>query len=807
MSETSNYRVNIGIRWVDETTPPAKKAKRGLDDVAKAAKAMFGAAIVRQGVKFAAELVKIGATAERQANALNNLAAAAGTSGDAIVKAIQGASDFTIDRMGAMAAANRALVMDVAKSPAEFERLTKVAVALGRAMGVDAATSIDDFVTASGRQSKLIADNLGLVVNAEDAYLRYAEANNTTVDAMDDAAKKQAFLTEMLRQGEVKMRDLGDQTLDSAGEIEQASAAWKDLKTSAGTTLATIASSTGILQKLSENLRSVSETVDELDEMEITFKDLDDAMLQSWKTGESGAEVLRGLRENYNLTQADIERYAHTVATASEVERYGFTQTAEAAVEEAAAIKMTADERNDMLFAMHQVNRAQEELASTTPPVTSALVEESEAAKKAKDELLKLNEAAVMAALQIPRSLSGRGTGGLAKTMEEFHTTSEREAARHQEKLANIRKRGASRSVQVDAAAEQEKIQVLQNRLAVSLQQQAEFTDKTRESTRMAKENQVATIRGQIAEQTQLLDDYHAGRLVQAGENVTGLLAEENRLHEEKMKIIRAEREEKKEARRQEIGEQVATTAIGELGRALSEERISLNDYKIAVDEVQLSFGLTDQASINLSNSILSLVGQIAEGTLPVSDFNEALETQTRIYDTELQQLEKFGELLSTNNPIVVDGYGAQGIFNEELGKSAERLQVAKDRVEKNRDALDNLNSTTFQAGLELDALVAKMNEIPEEKTITINIRTKNMPTSLPSGVGRALGGPVRAGEIYMVGEGGPELFVPGSSGQIVSNSRAFDSHDTFNFNTPHGYAAVQESQRRQRRQRMGRVM
>jgi hypothetical protein len=37
---------------------------------------------------------------------------------------------------------------------------------------------------------------------------------------------------------------------------------------------------------------------------------------------------------------------------------------------------------------------------------------------------------------------------------------------------------------------------------------------------------------------------------------------------------------------------------------------------------------------------------------------------------------------------------------------------------------------------------------------------------------GRASGGPVSSGGLYMVGEQGPELFVPGSAGSIIPNSR-----------------------------------
>ena len=44
-------------------------------------------------------------------------------------------------------------------------------------------------------------------------------------------------------------------------------------------------------------------------------------------------------------------------------------------------------------------------------------------------------------------------------------------------------------------------------------------------------------------------------------------------------------------------------------------------------------------------------------------------------------------------------------------------------------------------------------------------------PPPLPPLPGKALGGPVGAGQPYMVGERGPELFVPGAKGNIVPNS------------------------------------
>ena len=45
------------------------------------------------------------------------------------------------------------------------------------------------------------------------------------------------------------------------------------------------------------------------------------------------------------------------------------------------------------------------------------------------------------------------------------------------------------------------------------------------------------------------------------------------------------------------------------------------------------------------------------------------------------------------------------------------------------------------------------------------------LPSWIPGVSGRAAGGPVTAGTPYMVGEKGPEPFVPGQSGTIIPNN------------------------------------
>jgi hypothetical protein len=268
---SSEYRVNIIISSKDKTSAPAKKADKSLLSLANAAKiAAAGYAAVKvaqEAIKF----VEFGAKVQQAETALNSLAQGAGTTGDAIVDAIQGAADFTIDRMSAMEAANKALLLGVAKSPEDFERLSKQAVLLGRAMGQDAAKSIDDFVTAAGRQSKQIADNLGLMVSAEDANKKYAEAIGKTVDELTDAERKQAFMTEMLIQAEDKTKDLEGATGGAAFELGLMKAAVSDTKAELALMAAETFDNTVNTQKLALAIREIPDALREAQDRQVEF--------------------------------------------------------------------------------------------------------------------------------------------------------------------------------------------------------------------------------------------------------------------------------------------------------------------------------------------------------------------------------------------------------------------------------------------------------------------------------------------------------------------------------------------------------
>lgn len=98
--------------------------------------------------------------------------------------------------------ANQAVLLNI---PTElFNDAAAAAVKLGRAMGIDAAFALESLSLGLGRQSRLYLDNLGIVVNATQAYQNYALTIGKTADQLTDAEKRLAFFAETqkkLREG------------------------------------------------------------------------------------------------------------------------------------------------------------------------------------------------------------------------------------------------------------------------------------------------------------------------------------------------------------------------------------------------------------------------------------------------------------------------------------------------------------------------------------------------------------------------------------------------------------------------------
>jgi hypothetical protein len=147
--------------------------------------------------QMAFEMGKAGAATLRTRDAYADLAEDAGISGQSMLNAMRTASRGTVADSELMAAANRALVLEVADSADEMARLTAAAITRGRQVGVGATQAVGDLVTGIGRMSPEILDNLG-IANAKGAFADYAATLGTTADKLTDVQKKQALVNAVL---------------------------------------------------------------------------------------------------------------------------------------------------------------------------------------------------------------------------------------------------------------------------------------------------------------------------------------------------------------------------------------------------------------------------------------------------------------------------------------------------------------------------------------------------------------------------------------------------------------------------------
>jgi len=168
----------------------------------------------------------------------------------------------------------------------------------------------------------------------------------------------------------------------------------------------------------------------------------------------------------------------------------------------------------------------------------------------------------------------------------------------HQERLAKIQEKGKTRQRQIDVEAEQKTLEELQWNLEQAYLQQAEFSEKTKESTRRAKEHQIAELQGQIAEQEKMLDDHYNGRLVVQGQNISGELAAEEERYNKEMQLMDQQLAKQQELQRQKMGQMMLDTF-----QVWAEQKEIPADKMVEMrTAIAQEYGLIDDETANVVN-------------------------------------------------------------------------------------------------------------------------------------------------------------------------------------------------------------
>tara|TARA_Y100000310_G_scaffold52084_1_gene47912 strand:+ start:206 stop:2206 length:2001 start_codon:yes stop_codon:yes gene_type:complete len=276
-----------GLRTARQTTAKETKAidksGKGLAKsmVGSFGKIAGGAALVAGAIKGINEAIELAQLADKfndMSDAFSNAARRMGHDADQIVSGIQRAAGGTISQMQALQAASRAQVLGLPID--ELDRLMVIARASARAMGQDVGFMFDSLTLGVARQSRLLLDNLGIIVDATAANEDYAATLNKAADDLTEIERKTAFYQATLRAGAKIIEDVGGNMAEitNAEKWDTLTAKIEDLRVAFGQKLSPVVGAVldqvlilfGVGTAAAEALPSrISDTVPILEQLEV----------------------------------------------------------------------------------------------------------------------------------------------------------------------------------------------------------------------------------------------------------------------------------------------------------------------------------------------------------------------------------------------------------------------------------------------------------------------------------------------------------------------------------------------------------
>lgn len=257
----------------------ATRQQNSLTDMARGAAssvtALLGVGSAIAVISKGAELAQVGAQAEQTSARFEQLAQQAHTTGDAMLAALRQASGGTIGDTALQLDAMKASLLGVAQNAQELGPLLAIARDRAQQMGISVEFAFDSLITGLGRGSRLILDNIGVIVKESEVNERYAAAVGKTVAGLSDQEKKQALINEVIRQGNATIAATGGAVESTATEFQRLSAASDNAHEAVGKLIAQLLRvpakvTTEILVQVSGGLNTLAESDKQLEQFGAT---------------------------------------------------------------------------------------------------------------------------------------------------------------------------------------------------------------------------------------------------------------------------------------------------------------------------------------------------------------------------------------------------------------------------------------------------------------------------------------------------------------------------------------------------------
>ena len=183
-------------------------------------------------VREAWNMMNSAAKARQEKRSFEALAASYGSNAKQIVASLKEVSQETVDTMTLIRNAGTAMMMGI--NPEDTVALMKIATATAKMTGQTTVKAFEDITLAVGRQSKMILDNLGIIIDTEKANEAYAKKMNIVGRTLTDTEKKQAFMNATLEAGNDLMAKMGNQSGTAADKFQRFSATIENIRVAVG---------------------------------------------------------------------------------------------------------------------------------------------------------------------------------------------------------------------------------------------------------------------------------------------------------------------------------------------------------------------------------------------------------------------------------------------------------------------------------------------------------------------------------------------------------------------------------------------
>ena len=281
-------------------------------------------------VGFGIKAVKAGIKAER---AMAQFDLTLGDTAETMLTDMRRASNGMVSDFELVDNANKALALGISKS--KIPQLLAAATARAKVFGRTAGEAFNDLAIGIGRQSRMILDNLGIILDLDKTYGDYAETVGKTVEQLTDYDRKMALTNSIIESSKDLMiaQIFLQETMDE--KLQKLTSSWDNFWQSIGSGLINM---NNFMNGTTGANDALAATFDRLLDLEGAFEDTGNAILnignelrESNTRAKSLLDSLRDIKnvslageaaKNLKVTKAEIkvdeERLAVMNATTKE---------------------------------------------------------------------------------------------------------------------------------------------------------------------------------------------------------------------------------------------------------------------------------------------------------------------------------------------------------------------------------------------------------------------------------------------------------------------------------------------------------